>query len=54
MPRPSDGHLMDRRIDKIEDKVENLARAVEAINRAIADARPATATRSVPYINATR
>jgi hypothetical protein len=50
----SDASRQDQRIDKIEVKIENLAKAVEAIHRAMADARPATATLSVPYMGATR
>jgi hypothetical protein len=52
MPKPSDGHLIDRRLDKLEDKIENLARSVEAINRAIANAKAANATRERPHIGA--
>jgi hypothetical protein len=54
MPKPSDGHLIDRRIDRLEERIENLAKSVEAINRAIADAKAANATRERRYIRASR
>ena len=54
MPAPGDVARLDQRIGKLEDKVENVAKAVEAIHRVIADARPATVTRHKAYIGAGR
>jgi hypothetical protein len=49
---PSDAYRQDQRIDRLEDKIENLAKSLEALHRVIADARPKIATRERPYIHA--
>ena len=51
---PSKTYLDDRRIDKLEAKVENVVKAIEAINAVIADVRERDAARHSPYIGAGR
>jgi hypothetical protein len=54
VPAPGEVTRLEQRIGKLENKIENVVRAVEAIAALIAASRAAVVTREQPYIGAGR